>query len=229
MSENGEVLDYSDEEGERPDYSDEPPSDSDIETPEELNAVYTELLIEKSKLIDDFNNGKITDLNEFRYDLADLNRRILASYPDRQVLENDLIEKEIELRRILDLYQQRIYENIDNFPVFEPTQRSRNLFTPEEIKEMKFIQRELEKIYTSHREIEEDLEPLKSNRLLEEWNSLSALEKVKIIKLTGTTPPYREDFTSEPEFKIAEEEYLNDINIFLDNFWVPFEMKEKNE
>uniref|UniRef100_A0A6C0AZA5 Uncharacterized protein n=1 Tax=viral metagenome TaxID=1070528 RepID=A0A6C0AZA5_9ZZZZ len=218
----------SDSEDENADYSDKPESETESDA-EELNNIYSELLVEKAKLIDDFNSGRILDLSAFRFELGNLNRRILASFQDRQSIENNLVEKEIELRSILDNYERRIYENMGDFPALEPVQRARNIFTSEEINEMKRVKYELESIYDSHREIEEDFEPLPSNRLLEEWNSLSAMEKVNIIKLTGIKPPAREDFSSEEKYKQAEEEYLNDINIFLDNFWMPFERREKKD
>jgi len=191
-----------------------------------LTTKYNELLIEKSKLISDFNNGNIA-ISEYFIEMSKLNNQLNETEFDRQIYEQNIMEKEIKLNELLNAYEQRIREEIKNYP--EYIGEKRGALTDKEYTEMKNIRNELERLYASYDVIEEDNEPLESNKLFEEWKNMAEEQKNNLEKLSGMIYPRRTDFKNNAEYNKAQEEYLENINIFFESYWESFEAKEEKE
>ena len=199
---------------------------------EEINNKFNELILDKFRLITAFNGGTMS-VNTYLINMSKINREMNETEFDREQVEYNLADKEIELNSILSAYENKIKQQVQNLSEKEKKDALKNILSSEEKNAMDNIRDSLNIIKNKSKVVEEEDEPLPSNRLFEEWDNLSAIEKVKIIQLTGLVYPEKSDFKNDkfPEeaFEKAQDDFLDNINIFLSSYWRPFEYREEKE
>jgi len=217
-----EASEIASETSEQEDY----PEDNSQNDLEELEDRYNEYITEKYRLILAFNDGTI-DPQSYLINLARINRDLNESQYNARELEQKIIEKETQLRYLLDNLESKISERESSEIAHSSKEGSlkRNILTESEITELKTLRYQLEDLMDSHKIIEEDNEPLQSNGLYNEWNALSIQEKIKLEKLTGMNYPV----PGTKNFEKAQDEFINNVSIFLKSYWEPYEKKEEKE
>jgi len=199
-------------------------AESISESVEELEDHYNDLLLEKYRLVLSFNNGGI-DTKSYHINMARINRDLNETEFNERTVEQNIIEKEINLKGLLDNLESKLKGYVDTKDAFQQPK----LLTSEELQEVKQIKYELDELYNKHRVIEEDDEPLVSNRVLNEWNRLNVKEKVKMELLTGLRYPDVSEFKNKVDFEKAEDTFIDNIGIFMESFWDPYEQSEEKE
>jgi hypothetical protein len=179
-----------------------------------INDRYTNLLDKKFWIINNYYNGNM-DSQQFNIEIRIINQQLEETEYDRENIEQKIINREIQLNEIFDSYEAKIKQNI---PI-----------TAQEIKTMKDIKKELEILYNNHKQIDEDFEPIPSNKFYEEWDMLQQLEKEDLERWSGMTYPVRSLFKTNEEFVLAQEKFLDDISLFLNSYWETFEHEEETE
>jgi hypothetical protein len=199
--------------------SDYPDIVSEVD-PEEIENRYNDLIIEKYRLILAFNSGSV-DTQVYMFNIQRINRELNETQYNARETEQRIIEKEIELRNMVDALESKIEEK----------SLKQQSLTPEEIEAVKRTRYELEDLYEAHKHLEEDYDPLDSNSLYIEWNAMSMDEKRNLEQLTKQKYPEIKDFANAPRgaFEKAQGQFIDNVSIFLDNYWVPYEEKEEVE
>ena len=217
----GSEADSTDFEREQEGYNSE-------ESVEEINTKFNELLIDKFRLITAFNGGTMS-VTTYLINMSRINREMNETEFDRDQVEHNLADKEIELNLLLNTYENKIKQQVQNLSEKEKKDSLKNILSKTEKEAMDNIREALNIVKNKSKVVEEDDEPLPSNRLFEEWDNLSAVEKVKIIQITGLVYPEKTDFKNFKEYEKAQDDFLDNISIFLSSYWRPFEVSEEKE
>ena len=205
----------------------------------ELNDRYQELLIERYNTILSFNKGELS-IKQYMIKLAQLNRELHENEFNRDDIEAKIVEQEIELETVLQMYEERIKQQIPFLPkekeewTYRPGEykkiQPRNILTEQEIGQINRIKNQIEKLKNDFLGIEEDTEePLPSSKLYDEWIHLSEEEQNHLQRMSGLPPVVRENYASLEEFEIAQETFLESIDIFLSSYWTQYKFKEERE
>ena len=216
--------------------------DSYLGDAQEVSDKYNDLLMDKARLIILFNQGNLS-VKDYFIELARINREINENEYDRDFVERKLIEKEIELNILLTEYENKIRELTSGLSEKEKNEsdlekgsfyrKKINILTDEQIEALNNIKEQIEALKNSSKLIEEDDEPLPSNRLYDEWSFLSNQEKQRLESLTKTKYPVFNDFKNEKNpraaFEKAQDEFIDDVSIFLPGYWEPYIQKEMKE
>lgn len=193
-----------------------------------LENLYNDLLNEKLRLFIAFNEGTV-NVNDYLFNISRINRNLNeAQYTSREI-QQDIIKKETELRTLLDTYEGKIEGQIETLPKNYDDSLKRNVLSPEELKIINILKYQIDDLMEKSKIFEEDDEPFQSNRLYDEWVTSSDLEKGKIVKFLKRDFPIRENFKNNDEFLNAQDEFLNDANIWFKSYWEPYLEKEKKE
>ncbi len=238
-----QMSEYNSERSDRSSNRDEQEHDyaSDVTSTvsKELNDRYQDLLFEKYNTIMMFNKGELS-VEQYMIKMGQLSREIHENEFDRDNIEAKIIEQEIELQTLLQMYEQRIKEQIPFLPreraewTYRPGEykryQPREILTEQEVAEMNRIRNQIEKLKNDFMGIEEhEDEPLPSNKLYDEWRTLSQEEQQHLQRLSGIPPVLRENYASLEEYEQAMENFLESINIFFNSYWEHFEYQEEKE
>jgi hypothetical protein len=225
-SEEGEVRDNFDSDPEYDDYASEP----ELE-PQELENNYTELLKERYYNLMDYEN-KVVDTKTYNIKNADITRQLHELQFKARKTERNIINKEIELRLMLERIESRIKENQELFEQDEKLpdfkNKTRFVLTPVELKQIKDIKQELDRLIDSHEFIEESNEPIVSNLWLEEWNMLADKDRQQLERIAGRPFPKPEEYSSPELLEKAQNDFLDDIKMGL-SYFEPFISDEEKE
>jgi hypothetical protein len=177
----------------------------DIEEDTIEQRVYTDLLIEKYRLIISFIDG-ITEPTAYQIALATLNKQLRESFDEN--VERDILDKELELNQILEEFEQKINEYLENYLVARKeyafrSELVKDIFTESQLNDLKVTRYQLDELIEKYNPQEEET-LFKLQDLSNEWKSMSPQEKSDIEKLTHLRYPIKSSFATLEQYERAK-------------------------
>ena len=117
----GSEADSTDFEREQEGYNSE-------ESVEEINTKFNELLIDKFRLITAFNGGTMS-VTTYLINMSRINREMNETEFDRDQVEHNLADKEIELNLLLNTYENKIKQQVQNLSEKEKKDSLKNILS----------------------------------------------------------------------------------------------------
>jgi hypothetical protein len=226
-SEEDEPRDNYDSDPEYDDYASEP----DVEA-SEIENNYTELLNDKYQNLMDYNN-RLIDTLTYTINNIELSKKLHELQFKSRNVERSIINKETELRLLLEKIESGMQENMENYELEDKRPDfvkppNRNLMNESQLREIVRIKQELNSLLDSHTLIEESNEPINSSLWMEEWNTLSEQDRVKLERIAERPFPKPQDYSSHEKLQKAQDDFLDDIKFAL-GYFEPFIKKEETE